>query len=61
MVGFIFIPSHTIYLFLKQENVWSAKEEKESLSTNAFKKLEAHRRACIRILEITHWFKITAI
>ena len=54
MVEFIFIPSHTIYLFLKQEDVWSAKEERESLSINAFKKLEAHRIACIRILEITY-------
>ena len=54
MVEFIFIPSHTIYLFLKQEDVWRAKEEKESLSISAFNKLEAHRIACIRILEITY-------
>ena len=54
MVEFIFIPSHTIYLFLKQEDVWIAKEEKEYQSTSEFKKLEAHRIACTRILEITH-------
>jgi hypothetical protein len=54
MVEFIFIPSDSVCLFLKQEDVWSTKEEKEYQSISAFKKLEAHRIACIRILEITY-------